>query len=105
MHLGANGAERLLRGVLDRAPEGALGQIECQDGPCSTLCLVPSLPRPGVFARILTFGFMLADGRHRRSVNREGQDPREQTMVSTCDRVSSNVRPDVSTTCAVVHGS
>ena len=105
MHFGANGAERLLRGVPYRAAECALGQIECQDEPRSPPRLVPNLPRRGVFARFLTFGFMLADGRHRQSVNRKGQGPREQTMVSTWERVSSNVRPDVSTTCAVAHGS
>lgn len=39
------------------------------------------------------------------AANRKGHDRGGRTMAATCDRVSSNVLPAVSTTCAVVHGS
>ena len=35
----------------------------------------------------------------------KAHDWRRRTIASACDRVSSNVRPAVSTTCAVFHGS
>ena len=35
----------------------------------------------------------------------KAHDWRRRTIASACERVSSNVRPAVSTTCAVSHGS